>query len=130
MALTPADFKIRYPEFDSIPDARVQFMLDDAALEVSEARWDTLYEKGSMLLAAHFLQLDLNRQETEDDDSSEEGNLASKSIGDVSYSFAKAASESTSDDWYLQTSYGTEYLRLKKRVGMGIVAVTKVNINV
>ncbi len=130
MALTPADFKIRYPEFDSIPDARVQFMLDDAVLEVSEARWDTLYEKGSMLLAAHLLQLDLNRQETEDDDSSEEGNLASKSIGDVSYSFTKAASESTSDDWYLQTSYGTEYLRLKKRVGMGVVAVTNVSINV
>ncbi len=130
MALTPADFKIRYPEFDSIPDARVQFMLDDAALEVSEARWDTLYEKGSMLLAAHLLQLDLNRQETEDDDSSEEGNLASKSIGDVSYSFTKAASESTSADWYLQTSYGTEYLRLKKRVGMGVVAVTNVSINV
>jgi hypothetical protein len=129
MALTPADFKIRYPEFSEVDDSRVQFMLDDAALEVSETRWDTLYEKGSMALAAHLLSI--SQSNSEDDDSGgEEGNLTSKSIGDVSYSFAKATSESSSDDWYLSTSYGAEYLRLKKRVGMGIVAVTEVNINV
>lgn len=129
MALTPADFKIRYPEFDSVLDARVQFMLDDAALEVSEARWGTLNEKGVMLLAAHLLSIDQDNNDS-DDDSGGEGNLASKSIGDVSYSFSKATSESSSDDWYLSTSYGSEYLRLKKRVGMGVVAVTNVSINV
>lgn len=129
MALTPTDFKIRYPEFEEVPDARIQFMLDDAALEVSEAAWGALYEKGSMLLCAHLLSI--SQSNSDDDDSGgDTGNVVSKSIGDVSVSFAKATSESSSDDWYLSTSYGAEYLRLKKRVGMGIVAVTNVSINV
>ena len=123
MALTPTDFKIRFPEFVAIPDARIQFWLDDAELEVSESAWDALYEKGSMSLAAHLLAIDISNND-EDGDSGGEGNVASKSIGDVSVSFAKATVDDVSDDWYLSTSYGTEYLRLKKRVGMGIMAVT------
>ncbi len=129
MALTPTDFKIRYEEFIDVSDSKIQFMLDDAALEVSESAWGTLYEKGTMSLAAHLLSIDQSNSDDEDD-SGGEGNLASKSIGDVSYSFSKATSESTSDDWYLSTSYGAEYLRLKKRIGMGIAAVTNVSINV
>ncbi len=128
MALTPVDFKIRFSEFEEIDDTRIQFWLDDSALEVGSGAWGDLFEKGSMLLAAHLLQLDINRQGSEDDDSSEEGNIASKSIGDVSYSFTKATADNTSDDWYLQTSYGSEYLRLKKRVGMGMVAVSNYNV--
>lgn len=124
MALTPADFKIRFPKFDEIPDSRIQFFLDDAALEVGEGAWAELYEKGSMLLTAHMVQLDLNESDTDEDDSSDEGNVASKSIGDVSVSFTKATVDDTSDDWYLQTSYGADYLRLKKRIGMGLVVIT------
>ena len=123
MAITPADFKIRFLEFGSIPDSRVQLWLDDALLEVGESAWGDLYEKGVFLLAAHFLSLDQINQ-GEDESGGVTGNVTSRSVGDVSVSFAKATSDSSSDDWYLQTSYGSEYLRLKKRVGMGIVAIS------
>lgn len=128
MALTPADFKIRFPEFEEIDNTRIQFFLNDAVLEVSESAWGTLYEKGVMSLSAHLLSISQSNQEDDDSDDGETGNITSKSIGDVSYSFAKATSESSSDDWYLQTSYGAEYLRLKKRVGMGIVAVSNYSV--
>jgi hypothetical protein len=123
MALTPADFKIRFPEFVSVDDSRIQFWLDDAQLEVGEPAWGTLYEKGVMLLSAHLLSVDQSNSD-EDESGGATGNVTSRSVGDVSVSFAKATSDSSSDDWYLQTNYGSEYLRLKKRVGMGIVAIT------
>lgn len=124
MALTPVDFKIRFPEFEEIPDSRIQFWLDDAQLEVGESAWDDLYEKGVMLLSAHFLSIDQINQDDDESGGGVTGNVTSRSVGDVSVSFAKSSSDSSSDDWYLQTSYGTEYLRLKKRVGMGIVAIS------
>ena len=62
MALTPADFKIRFPEFVLVDDARIQFWLDDAVFEVGEGAWGTMYEKGVMLLAAHLLTIDQNNQ--------------------------------------------------------------------
>jgi hypothetical protein len=123
MAITPADFKIRFEEFESVPDSKIQFWLNDALLEVGESAWSELYEKGVFLLAAHLLSLDLSNQD-EDESGGATGNVTSRSVGDVSVSFAKATSDSSSDDWYLQTSYGTEYLRLKKRMGMGIVAIS------
>ncbi len=123
MAIDPATFKIRFPEFSSVADSRVQFFLDDAELEVGEAAWGTLYEKGVFLLAAHLLKLDQIRQDTDTDSGDSGSNVTSRSVGDVSVSFAKATAQSVTDDWYLQTSYGVEYLRLKRRMGMGCVAV-------
>jgi len=121
MALTPADFKIRFPEFVTVDDARIQFWLDDAALEVGEAAWGPLYEKGSMLLAAHLLELDIQRVDS-GSGSSSLARVTSKKVGDVSVTFARSSTDST-EDWYNQTDYGSEYLRLKLRVGMGAVAV-------
>lgn len=123
MALTPADFKIRFEEFDEVDDSKIQFWMDDAVLEVGESAWDTLYEKGVMLLTAHLLSIDLSNQD-EDESGGVTGNVTNRSVGDVSVGLAKATPDSSSDDWYLQTSYGSEYLRLKKRMGMGIVAMS------
>lgn len=123
MALTPTDFKARFPEFSAIDDSRIQFFLDDAELEVGEAAWGDLYEKGVMLLAAHFLQLELERLDDDSSGSSTENRVTSKKVGDVQVNFARATASDASEDWYLQTSYGAEYLRLKIRMGMGAVAV-------
>jgi hypothetical protein len=124
VALTPADFKLRYPEFDSIDDSRIQFWMNDAALEVGESAWGEFYEKGVMLLTAHLLTIDLANQGT----SSGSGGLSTnrvtaRKVGDVQVSFARATADNASEDWYYQSSYGAEYLRLKMRFGMGAVAV-------
>ena len=62
MALTAADFKIRYPEFDSVDDVTVDRFIADAEQELAEACWGDLYERGVFALAAHFLSLDQKRQ--------------------------------------------------------------------
>lgn len=123
MALIPADFKIRFPEFDAVDDARIQFYLDDAQLEVGEAAWGELYEKGVMLLAAHLLQLYLERIEDDESGSSISSRVTMRKVGDVQVSFARSTATDATEDWYLQTDYGSEYLRLKLRMGMGAVAV-------
>lgn len=124
MAISPTDFKTRFPEFASVEDSRIQFWLDDAQLEVGAGAWGTLYEKGVFLLAAHLLQLDLDRQGNEDDsEGADLSRVTSKKVGDVQVSFIRTAADSATEDWYLQTSYGSEYHRLKLRVGMGAIAV-------
>ena len=124
MALTPADFKARYPEFDSVDDARIQTFLDEAQLEVGEVPWGTLYEKGVFLLTAHLVVIDQRNQTSSGSGVPSPGQLASRKVGDVAVSFAtQTTSPDGSDEWYLSSSYGAEYLRLKKRKGIGAVAV-------
>ena len=124
MALDPSTFKIRFPEFVTVDDSRIQLWLDDAELEVGESAWGTLYEKGVMLLAAHFLFIDQENQDSGDGaGGSSMSRVTAKSVGDVSVSFARATAADATEDWYMQSSYGSEYWRLKMRVGMGAVAV-------
>lgn len=124
MAITPADFKARYSEFDSVADARVQTFLDEAVLEVGQVPWGTLYEKGVFLLTAHMLVIDARNQAGANPGVPSPGQLASRKVGDVSVTFAtQTTSPDGSDEWYLSSSYGFDYLRLKKRKGIGAVAV-------
>jgi hypothetical protein len=123
VAITPTDFKVRFPEFVTIADARIQIFLDLSVLEVGEGAWGTLYEEGVFLLAAHQLQLDLNRQAGSTTGGASVSNVESRSIGDVSVSFGSINSDSVSATWYNSTVYGQNYLRLKRRMGMGMVAV-------
>lgn len=46
-------------------------------------------------------------------------NTASKSVGDESITFRVGAIQKTEDDWLSLTNYGVQYLRLRKRAGMG-----------
>jgi hypothetical protein len=124
MAINPTDFKTRYPEFTTVADARVQVHLDDALLEVGEAAWGDSYERGVFLLAAHTLMLDPTViDDIADDADWGESRVTSRKVGDVSVTLARASSANSEEDWYNQTGYGANYLRLKKRFGMGIAAV-------
>lgn len=125
MAINPTDFKARYPEFVSVLDARVQTPhLDDAVLEVGAGAWGTLYERGVFLLTAHTLAMDPSIEDDIDGgDTVDDSRITSRKVGDVAVSFSRGASASSDEDWYLQTRYGSDYLRLKKRVGIGMVAV-------
>ena len=52
--------------------------------------------------------------------------LTSKSVGDESVTFGAATLSDISksgDGWLASTSWGQQFMRLRKRVGMGAVAV-------
>jgi hypothetical protein len=127
MAVTPADFKERFPEFDSVSDTRVQLFLDDAALELDEGRWGDLYDKGLSYLTAHLLYIGEQSSAGAGEGS---GPLTSKSVGDVSLSFGANLAADTDAASFNATSYGQEYYRLMMMVGMGAVAITASQVTV
>jgi hypothetical protein len=127
MAITPAEFKLRFPEFDSVSDARIQIFIDDAELELDEDRWGDLYDKGLSYLTAHLLYIG---EQTSGGQGEGGGPLSTKAVGDVSFSFGSYLTTDNKATVFNSTSYGQEYYRLMIMVGMGAVAVTNVQINV
>jgi len=49
--------------------------------------------------------------------------VGSKSVGDESVSFAVPVPLNTGDSWLSSTGYGQQFLRLRRRAGMGAVAL-------
>jgi hypothetical protein len=127
MAVTPADFKERFPEFDSVSDTRVQLFLDDAALELDEGRWGDLYDKGLSYLTAHLLYIGEQSSAGQGEGG---GPLSTKAVGDVSLSFGSYLTTDNKAAVFNATSYGQEYYRLMMMVGMGAVAVTASRVTV
>jgi len=123
MSITPTEFKVRFPEFDLVLDARITTFINKALLNIDVGVWGNYYEEGQLYLTAHFLQLAI---QSENSDGSTSGNapISSKKIGDVAISFAVGSVESgTSAAYFNSTAYGQEYWRLCKIVGEGMVVV-------
>lgn len=124
MAVTPTTFKARYTEFSSETDARVQVYIDDAELEMNEGQWGTLYDRGLSALTAHLLAIaNRNAVATTGTGTSVGGTVQKKSVGSVAVSFASIPILSSVESFYMSTSYGAEYWRLMKHVGMEVVVV-------
>lgn len=123
MALVPdTGFRVRFPEFDNIPDARVQAFLDDAVFELRKDAWPgALWPRAVNLYAAHMLSL---AQKTAAGATGAVGPVASRSVDGVSISFAVAAGAGGGgDDWLRGTIYGQEMVRLMRLAGMTLLAV-------
>ena len=118
--VTPADIKTRYPEFADIPDARIQFFIDDAVLYLNEMRAGLYYDKILSLLVAHYLSLAL---QSEGGSNNSQGAVASMSVGDKSVSFATPGSVNDSQYFYQQTVYGIEFLTYRSYISGGGIVV-------
>ena len=116
--ITPADFKVRFPEFSEVDDERIQLFIDDAIPELSESVWGNLYDKGLAYLSAHFLTLGTI---SSSGDSGSLNALASHSVEGVSESFAVPNQDSGINSSFNSTKYGQEYYRLLKLLGIGAV---------
>jgi hypothetical protein len=128
IVFTPAEFKIRFPEFATVDDSLIQPQLDRAEKLLIESVWgDCYYEDGVYLLAAHFLSIQQRRAADGSTGSSAFGPVTSRSVGDVSVSFGRRAVTSTAEEFYTSTPYGQEYWAMMRQVGTGAVAVTWVN---
>jgi hypothetical protein len=101
---------IRYPEF--VGETAIATLLADALLEMNATAWGNLYERGAYALTAHLLTINNAMGDTRA--------VVSRSVGDVSTSFA---SVSSNDSSYLSTKYGREYRRLQRLIGSGGIVV-------
>lgn len=113
------------------PDAFIEEALCQADAETGSSRWgpfDTdchnLKKRGMYLFAAAFM---VNNYGDKGPTSTTAGearlNVASKSIGDESIAYRVPSMMEVSDDWLTWSHYGQQYYRLRKRVGMGALAV-------
>ena len=114
--ITPTTFKIRFPEYDSIDDVRIQLFLDDSALQISESKFGTSYDLAISYLTAHYLTLSIK---TDTGSSGSIGQVASKSVEGVSVSYNNATADSQSDSYYSSTSYGQRYLDIRSQITVG-----------
>lgn len=115
MAVDVSGFRARFPEFSApadYPDARIQLMLDDAALQINRGAWGIKADLGTYYLAAHNLVI----QDPAAAVTPPNGSVQSESVGEVSRSYAVSLTVSSNLGDFAWTRYGFLYDRLKRQI--------------
>ena len=123
--VTPAQFKVRYPEFAALDSTYVvQPALDDADEEINPTFWGARAIKAESALAAHYL---VTRGALNDPGSTGiqgSGEIQTMRVGDVTLGFdntaiADAVRRGDLEIGLASTKYGLEYQRLLQSMGGG-----------
>ena len=121
MAITAADFKVRFPEFNDVPDARVTMFIEDtvtAYIGSNENRWNGRYNLAQSYLTAHLLTTAINSEVG--DTSSKEGGVIEKAVDGVKVKLSgQVKDRSSGDAFYMGTIYGQQYIVLRNRTFIG-----------
>lgn len=108
----PNDF-VYEPSAGAILDTTIQMFLDLAACEVAEYNFSGCWiGEATYLLTAHFLIKEVVNGASV----SPLNGVTSRSIGDVSISFATPSDLTFDDTGYMSTRYGSRYLELRGRI--------------
>ncbi len=121
--MTPADFKIRYPQFANVDDARVQFFIDDSVPYFDVPRWGAFFTRGVAAWVAHVVVLDQFQSAQTGAAAALNVGQSSKRVGDVAVSQDPGILNLQAKDPFMRTIYGQEYVRLRRIVGSGGLAV-------
>lgn len=115
------------------PDVTVQQALCEADAETGSSRWGSydptdchnFKKRGMFYYAAHWLSSFYGKSAADPTkvESNARLNVSAKSVGDESVQYRITEMENTGNDWLSTTIYGTQFWRLKKRAGMGAIAV-------
>ncbi len=128
-------FRTAYPAYDATayPDAVVTQSLCEGDSETGGNGWGeyeddcrNFKQRGMFLYAAHWLATTYpTGAATGNMNGATNQVVQSKSVGDESVSFAATSggTMSTGDSWLASTSFGQQWLRLRRRAGMGARAV-------
>ena len=127
MSITVQDVRDRYPEFSdatTYPNARIQSFITKGEGELDEGEWADQYNEGMLAYVGHYLSWSTMTNNSGGSVGSV-GPVASKSIGDVSVSFASVVGSNPSamQSFWNSTPYGQEYWRLLMLYGAGMVAI-------
>ncbi|HDZ15779.1 MAG TPA: DUF4054 domain-containing protein [Methylophaga aminisulfidivorans] len=115
------------------PDAIVENALYEADAETGGSGWGGFEDeghnfkrRGMYYYAAHWLSTTYLTQDAGDTSNVSPNarlNVSQKSVGDESIQYRITAMQETGDDWLSLTNYGVQFLRLRRRAGMGARAV-------
>ena len=111
-----SDIQARFPGvFDSVSPTLGGLVIAEAALFVHESKWGDYYGLGMLYLAAHLLAL---TTEASGGGSGGGGPVSSKSVGDVSISYATGAFSSIEAS-LASSPYGLRYIELRALIQHG-----------
>lgn len=112
------------------PDSLVQYALCEGDSETGSSRWGSyqeechnLKQRGMFYFAAAWLSMFYPDGINSDVNQEARLNVASKSIGDESVEYRVPQMLEVSNDFLTWSVYGQAFYRLRKRVGMGALAV-------
>lgn len=115
------------------PDSVVRKALCEADQETGSSRWrafedicSNLKRRGMYYYAAHWLVVTYLTGDASDPSVISPVarlNVSAKSVGDESITYRVGAIQETEEDWLSLSNYGVQFLRLRRRVGMGALAV-------
>ncbi|MDE9519553.1 DUF4054 domain-containing protein [Xenorhabdus bovienii] len=118
------EFLTRYPEFAKVDKNRIEIALQDAANQMSSKVWNKLYEQGRQALAAHLLYVSGALTRRGNSNGKPVQIAMSKSAGGLSTGYsAPDAGFGTNHEGYASSSYGQDYLRLRKLVSRHMLVV-------
>ena len=113
--VTVDTFKVRFPEFISIENCRIELFLADAVLGVNEAFWGDKYDLGIAYLAAHFLTLS---EKGATGGKGAVGAVSSRSVDGSSVSYAVPTPGTAQENFLSATVYGQRFLAMMKTLGV------------
>lgn len=116
MEINPTNFKEVFPEFASQSEARVQYFLDSAVEQISEAIFEKSYQRAVFFLAAHDLTMS-------DPSKAEKPQVTSEKVGDVSVTYSAGYVVKDADNYFKQTQYGLQFLRLRDSSVVGAIVL-------
>jgi len=118
------EFKTRYPEFASTSPERIAGALQDAENQMSRKVWNKLYEQGLHALAAHLLYTSGALSPSGSHHGKPTQAILNRAVAGVSVGYsAPDAGLGTNHRGFGSSSYGQEYLRLRKLVGVHVLAI-------
>lgn len=138
MDITPAmiaSFRVANPEFSNVttyPDSMASGALCEADSETGGRGWGTyedechnFKQRGMFLYACHYLAVLYPSGAAGSLSGGAKGIVASKGVGDESVSMYTGtyAGLRAGDEWLAASVFGQQWLRLRRRAGMGARAV-------
>ena len=114
---TVADFKTRFPQFASVPDATVQAILDEAVPQVGETWLERDRTPGVLHLVAHLMASQGIGVIAPGGGSAVTGAVKRRKVGDVEVEFAGVGGSAGGAfvAAYNTTSYGIKFLEYLRR---------------
>ncbi len=118
------EFLNRYPEFTEVDQFRIKIALDDAENQMSRKVWGKLFEQGHHALAAHLLFASGALTKKGSTNGAPVQAATSKTAGGISVGYtAPDSGFAANHNGYASSTYGQDYLRLRKLVGVHFLAV-------
>jgi len=131
LLMSVATFRALMPAFADVvkwPDEVIEMALCEAEAETGGRGWgayddecSNFRNRGIRYYAAHWLSSMYGYSGADASNVKPDArqNVSAKSVGDESLQYRITEMENTTNDWLSTTIYGTQYVKLRNRAGMG-----------